>query len=61
MEAMPRARPSVCPHLFHLPCLLQWCTVENSCPVCREFFNHVIPGTGDIIAIDDVVQCEDDT
>ena len=58
LEHHPCARPSVCEHLFHLDCLLQWCAEENSCPVCRTFFNHVLPGTGSPIPVDDAVQYE---
>lgn len=54
----PSARPVECEHLFHLPCLLQWCSVENSCPVCREFFNHIISPSG-VVAVEDNVQVED--
>jgi len=54
----PAARPVECYHMFHLHCLLQWAAVENTCPVCREFFNHIISPSGPI-AIDDSVQVDD--
>lgn len=60
LEAHPCARPVVCEHLFHLPCLLEWCAYENSCPVCRTFFNHVVTGTGAAVLVEDAVQCEDE-
>ena len=59
-EAHPCARPVVCEHLFHLPCLLEWCAHENSCPVCRAFFNHIVTGTGPPVHVDDAVQCDDE-
>lgn len=50
------ARPSVCCHTFHLECLLQWAMVENTCPVCRAWFNSVLPGEGGSIPVEDSVQ-----
>ena len=55
----PRTRLLSCPHLFHLECLLQWCEQENSCPVCREFSNHII-GPQEVLFITDRVQHSDD-
>ena len=54
LEQWPLARPGVCDHMFHLECLLQWAEIENSCPVCRQFFNHVMPGNGPGIPIEDM-------
>jgi len=58
----PRAawvRPALCGHLFHFECLLQWSMVENTCPVCRVWFNHIV-GTSRPIAVPDAVQVDDD-
>lgn len=59
-EPHPHARPVACEHLFHLPCLLEWCRHENSCPVCRAFFNHIVTGTGTCVLVEDAVQYEDE-
>ena len=55
----PSARPVPCNHMFHLECLMQWSMVENTCPVCREFFNHIVSGCGPGIAVADAVQVDD--
>jgi len=60
LDGMPHARPVTCEHMFHLECLLEWSAHENSCPICREFFNHIVPGTGACIAVDDAVQVDED-
>jgi hypothetical protein len=49
----------MCDHLFHLECLLQWTTVENSCPVCRTWFNYIV-GTRVPVAVPDAVQLDED-
>ena len=59
LEPGPDARPYPCDHMCHLQCLLQWATQENSCPVCRTFFNYVMPTDGPAIAIDDAVQIDE--
>ena len=46
--------------MFHLECLLEWSVRENTCPVCRKFFNHIIPGTGASIPVPDAVQYDED-
>ena len=60
LEDGPASRPRVCNHMFHVECLLQWAMVENTCPVCREFFNHIMPGNGPGIPIEDAVQYDED-
>ena len=55
-DADPSARPYACTHLFHTQCLLQWCAHENSCPICREFFNFIMCSKTGVLAVDDVVQ-----
>lgn len=43
LEPAPLSRPGECYHMFHLPCLLQWAAIENSCPVCREVRTRTNP------------------
>jgi hypothetical protein len=52
-------RPVMCDHLFHLECLLQWTMVENSCPVCRTWFNYIV-GMRVPVAVPDAVQLDED-
>lgn len=59
-EQGPTARPYECGHLFHTSCLLHWCQYENSCPVCREFFNYVMCADQGVIHVEDAVQHDDD-
>lgn len=55
------ARPVNCNHHFHLTCLLHWCEYENTCPVCRQFFNHIICAEHGVLFVPDCVQHESDS
>lgn len=57
LEEGPTVRPDPCEHMFHLQCLMEWSTRENSCPVCRAFFNHIMPGA---IPVEDAVQVDEE-
>ena len=59
-DGSPTARPYECDHLFHSTCLLHWCQYENSCPICRAFFNYVMCSDQGVIRVADIVQHDDD-
>jgi Ring finger domain len=33
---------SCCTHEFCTPCILQWSRTENSCPLCKQRFTHIV-------------------
>ncbi|CAI2382844.1 unnamed protein product [Moneuplotes crassus] len=37
-----KCKPSICDHLFCLPCLQNWCKRTNSCPLCKIKFTEII-------------------
>jgi len=57
-ELAPSTRPyeCSCDHLYHLRCLLAWAAVENTCPMCRAWFNVVLDGAGSYVRVPDNAQ-----
>lgn len=29
---------SICKHKFHKKCLMDWLSIQNNCPICREVY-----------------------
>lgn len=40
-----------CPHIYHFNCINQWCTISNSCPLCKQNVDFIYISNNHLISV----------